>query len=44
MLNRGTNALYVDHVLKIYVYKNIGHTIALLARVDVLFPYRYNCA
>ena len=38
MLNRGTNALYGRHVLKIYVYKNIGHTTALLARMDVLFP------
>ena len=37
MSNR-TNALYGCHVLKIYVYKNIGHTTALLARVEVLFP------
>ena len=38
MLNRETNALYGRHVLKIYVYKNIGHTTALLVRVDVLYP------
>ena len=38
MLTRGTNALYGRHVLKIYVYKNIGHNTALLVWVDVLFP------
>ena len=38
MLKRRSYALYVRHVLKIYVYKNIGHTTALLSRVDVLFP------